>query len=137
MIDSLQAQLPGVALKELIERNIRGILRKEHLNSCHIHLYRTGNYWATFEKSAYLLHRYCRNLWVFPIKVADISNPIVMASIECERLDAIARTWDCLLDGDSARVYKSRMTVDAPIYQAWHEKEVEEIMMAMDEGMIP
>lgn len=137
MIDSLQAQLPGVALKELIERKIRGILRKEHLNSCHIHLYRTGNYWATFEKSAYLLHSHCRNLWVFPIKVADVTNPIVMASIECERLDAIARTWDCLLDGDSTRVYKSRMTVDAPTYQAWHVKEVEEIMMAMDEGMIP
>ena len=137
MIDSLQAQLPGVALKELIERNIRGILRKEHLNSSHIHLYRTGNYWATFEKSAYLLHSHCRNVWVFPIKVADISNPIVMASIECERLDAIARTWDCRLDGDSARVYKSRMTVDAPIYQAWHNMETFEIMTAMNEGMIP
>ena len=137
MIDSLQAQLPGVALKELIERNIRGILRKEHLNSSHIHLYRTGNYWATFEKSAYLLHSHCRNVWVFPIKVADISNPIVMASIEHAQLEVVAKAWDCLLDGDSTRVYKSRMTVDAPAYQAWHEKEVEEILMAMDEGMIP
>ena len=133
MIDSLQAQLPGVALKELIERNIRGILRKEHLNSCHIHLYRTGNYWATFEKSAYLLHNHCRNLWIFPIKVADVTNPIVMANIEHAQLEAVAKAWDCLLD----EVYKSRMTVDAPAYQAWHEKEVEEIMMAMDEGMIP
>lgn len=86
MIDSLQAQLPGVALKELIERKIRGILRKEHLNSCHIHLYRTGNYWATFEKSAYLLHSHCRNLWIFPVKVADIPCPIVMASIGSEQL---------------------------------------------------
>ena len=60
-----------------------------------------------------------------------------MASIECERLDAIARTWDCLLDGDSARVYKSRMTVDTPIYQAWHDMETIEIMTAMNEGMIP
>lgn len=133
MIDSLQAQLPGVALKELIERKIRGILRKEYLNSCHIHLYRTGNYWATFEKSAYLLHNHCRNLWVFPVKVADVTNPIVMANIEHAQLEAVAKAWDCLLD----EVYKSRMTVDAPAYQAWHEKEVEEIMMAMDEGMIP
>ena len=133
MIDSLQAQLPGVALKELIERNIRGILRKEHLNSCHIHLYRTGNYWVAFEKSAYLLHSHCRNLWIFPIKVADVTNPIVMANIEHAQLEAVAKAWDCLLD----EVYKSRMTVDAPAYQAWHEKEVEEILMAMDEGMIP
>ena len=136
MIDSLQAQLPGVALKELIERNIRGILRKEHLNSCHIHLYRTGNYWAAFEKSAYLLHSHCRNLWVFPIKVADVTNPIVMASIEHAQLEAVAKAWDCLLDGDSVRVYKSWMTVDAPTYQAWHDKEVIEMMMSMDEGII-
>ena len=136
MIDSLQAQLPGVALKELIERKIRGILRKEHLNSYHIHLYRTGNYWATFEKSAYLLHSHYRNLWIFPVKVADVTNPIVMASIEHAQLEVVAKAWDCLLDGDQARVYKSRMTVDAPAYQAWHEKEVEEIMMAMDEGII-
>ena len=94
MIDSLQAQLPGVALKELIERNIRGILRKEHLNSSHIHLYRTGNYWATFEKSAYLLHSHCRNLWIFPVKVADVTNPIVMASIEHAQLEAAAKAWD-------------------------------------------
>ena len=75
MIDFLQAQLPGVALKELIERKIRGILRKEHLNSCHIHLYRTGNYWATFEKSAYLLHSHCRNRLGFPDKSSGYFQP--------------------------------------------------------------
>lgn len=136
MIDSLQSQLPGVTLKELIERKIREILRKEYLNRCHIHLYRTGNYWATFEKSAYLLHRYCRNVWIFPIKVANVPSPIVMASIGSEQLETAAKVWDCLLDRDSKRVYKSRMVVDNQTYQVWHEKEVAEIMIAMNNGII-
>ena len=123
----------GVRLMLLLQTQGSEILRREADNDRFIHLYCTGPYWVAFEKSAYLLHSHCRNLWIFPIKVADVTNPIVMANIEHAQLEAVAKAWDCLLD----EVYKSRMTVDAPAYQAWHEKEVEEILMAMDEGMIP
>lgn len=137
MITSSQSKQPGVLLMELIEGNIQDILREEDTNVHDIHLYRIGNYWVTFEKSAYMLNTLCRNAWIFPIKIGGISSPIVMVSIEHERLETDFKKQELLKDVSLERVYKCRTIFDNSNYQLWHDKEVEEIMMAVSNGMIP
>ena len=137
MIASSQSKQPGVLLMELIEGNIQDILREEDTNVHDIHLYRIGNYWAAFEKSAYMLNILCRNAWIFPIKVAGISSTIVMVSIEHERLERDFKGTKLLKDDNHGRVYKRQTILDNSNYQLWHDKEIEEIMMAVSNGMIP
>ena len=71
----------GIRLMRLMDARLFDIIRQEHKNRNCIHLYGTGEYWAAFEQSAYLL---CR---IFPENETAVVThtaypfPVVMANI--------------------------------------------------------
>ena len=72
----------GLQLLHLMQSHLTEILAREEENAGRIHLYRTGEFWVAFEQSAYLLHALDDNVKVIPMKVAPVTRPLAMASLD-------------------------------------------------------
>ena len=127
----------GVQLMDLIKNRIDEILMRESTNHSGIYLYRTGDYWVAFEKSAYRLEAVCRDVSVMPVKIARIPAPFLMTSIEGKRLQALAGRWECAGSKPAEKFYEVPGTVDATAYRAWHDRKSEPVTRAMKNGLIP
>ena len=99
----------------LVDTRLMEIVRREQDNINSIHLYGTGEYWAGFEQSAYLL---CR-LFKAP--------PVVMASIPDSELNAYVRRHP--LKHDDAE-YKQLIAteISAAQYSRWHRNEIQQFL---------
>lgn len=114
----------GIRLMQLMDTRLFDIIRKEHRNSNCIHLYGTGEYWAAFEQSAYLL---CR---IFPENETAVVThpaypfPVVMANIPHRALKEYSRNHIFKRDETD---YKELVAAEiAPErFQIWHRQKVQ------------
>lgn len=117
----------GIRLMRLMDTHLFNIIRKEHENRNCICLYGTGEYWAAFEQSAYLLSR------VFPgNEIAVITHPaypfpVVMANIPDRELKDYSRRHIFKRDETDYKELVASEIVPKQ-YQTWHQQEVQEFL---------
>ena len=99
----------GIRLMNLLRDHLTEIMDRERANLNSIHLYCTGSYWVSFERSAYL--------FAYPF-------PIVMVSVTDRSLRLYARKH--ILRRDETD-YKLLTVPGLPMadYHVWHAGEVE------------
>lgn len=117
----------GCRLMALISTRIVEIMRREAENESSAILYRTGNYWTAFERSAYQIKHIYPNCMTYPVAVASLSHPVIIASLPCEELGG---ALDCVFP-DCQQVVISASQVDIGKYVVWH-KEMEEPLTEME-----
>ena len=83
----------GIALGKLMENHLTDILFNESTNGDYIHLYRAGDCWVAFERSAFNLCRIYSKSVVNAMKVFIAPFPIVLASVEDRE---ISRQGTCI-----------------------------------------
>lgn len=110
-----------------MDTHLSEIVSKERNNVKNIHLYASGEYWAAFEQSAYLLCQAFSKDVISVINHAGYPFPVVMAAITDRELRAFARRH--IFKRDEAD-YKELVVSEiyARQYHAWHRREVMEFM---------
>lgn len=117
----------GIRLMRLMDARLFDIIRQEHKNRNCIHLYGTGEYWAAFEQSAYLL---CR---IFPENETAVVThtaypfPVVMANIPDRALKVYSRSHIFRCDEADYKEFIAE-EITPKQYQIWHRKEVQEFL---------
>lgn len=114
----------GVRLMRLVDTRLADIVRREHNNRNRIHLYGTGEYWAAFEQSAYLLCRINPKNEIAVVTHPAYPFPVVMANIPDRELKDYSRRHIFKCDGID---YKELVASEIPTkqYQIWHQQEVQ------------
>ena len=107
----------GYNLKQLIQNEIRPILRKEDGNREAMHLYSLGTYWVAFETSAFQLACRCTGASIIPLRIREVPHPVLAACVHRKDLPACNQRLE-------------RMTLPAPHvdmgrYRQWREKKLE------------
>lgn len=117
----------GIRLMRLMDTHLFEIIRKEHRNSNCIHLYGTGEYWAAFEQSAYLL---CR---VFPKNETAVVThpaypfPVVMVTVSDGDLRTYSRSHIFRRDESDYKEFIAP-EISPRQYNLWHRNEVQEFL---------
>ena len=114
----------GLRLMNLLRERLTEIMDRERANLNSIHLYCTGSYWVSFERSAYQLRRVFPDSETTPLRLFAYPFPIVMVSVTDRSLSSYARKHILRRDDKD---YK-QLTV--PVlsladYHEWHAGEVE------------
>ena len=108
----------------LLRERLTEIMDRERANLNSIHLYCTGSYWVSFERSAYQLRRVFPDSETTPLRLFAYPFPIVMVSVTDRSLRSYARKHILRRDDKD---YK-QLTVPGfslSDYQGWHKREVE------------
>ena len=71
----------GIRLMNLLRDHLTEIMDRERANLNSIHLYCTGSYWVSFERSAYQLRRVFPDSETTPLRLFAYPFPIVMVSV--------------------------------------------------------
>lgn len=117
----------GIQLMRLMDTRLFDIIRQEHRNRNCIHLYGTGEYWAAFEQSAYLLCRAFPENEIAVVTHPAYPFPVVMANIPNRELKTYSRHHIFKRDEiDYKELVAEEITPKQ--YQIWHQKEVQEFL---------
>ena len=81
----------GIRLMNLLRDHLTEIMDRERANLNSIHLYCTGSYWVSFERSAYQLRRVFPDSETTPLRLFAYPFPIVMVSVTDRSLRLYAR----------------------------------------------
>ena len=71
----------GPALIQLLQTELRPILRKEDGNRDAMHLYSLGDWWVAFESSAFQLSLRCPGASVLPLRLKDVPCPVLATCV--------------------------------------------------------
>ena len=114
----------GIRLMLLLKERLVEIMDRERANRNSIHLYCTGPYWVSFERSAYQLRRVFPDSETTPLRLFAYPFPIVMVSVTDRSLRLYARKH--ILRRDETD-YKLLTVPGFPLadYREWHAGEVE------------
>ena len=114
----------GIRLMNLLRDHLTEIMDRERANLNSIHLYCTGSYWVSFERSAYQLRRVFPDSETTPLRLFAYPFPIVMVSVTDRSLRSYARKHILRRDDKD---YKQLTVPGFPLsdYQGWHKREVE------------
>lgn len=117
----------GIRLMRLMDRQLLDIIRKEHGNSGSIHLYGTGEYWAAFEQSAYLLCRIFPKTEICVVTHPAYPFPVVLVTVSDSDLRTYSRSH--IFRRDEAD-YKEFIApeISPRQYNLWHRNEVQEFL---------
>lgn len=117
----------GIRLMRLMETRLLDIIRQEHNNWNCIHLYGTGEYWAAFEQSAYLLCRIFAENETSVVTHPAYPFPVVMANIPDRALKMYSRSHIFRRDEPDYKEFVAE-EITPKQYQIWHQKEVQEFL---------
>ena len=113
----------GIRLMNLLRDHLTEIMDRERANLNSIHLYCTGSYWVSFERSAYQLRRVFPDSETTPLRLFAYPFPIVMVSVTDRSLRSYARKHILRRDDiDYKLLTASQLSHED--YQAWHAGEV-------------
>ena len=113
----------GIRLMNLLRERLTEIMDRERANLNSIHLYCTGSYWVSFERSAYQLRRVFPDSETTPLRLFAYPFPIVMVSVTDRSLRSYARRHILRRDDiDYKLLTASQLSHED--YQAWHAGEV-------------
>ena len=76
----------GPRLIQLLQHDIRPILRKEDGNRDAMHLYSLGAWWVAFEGSAFQLSLRCPGASILPLRLKDVPCPVLAACVATDML---------------------------------------------------
>ena len=76
----------GPRLIQLLQHDIRPILRKEDGNRDAMYLYSLGAWWVAFEGSAFQLSLRCPGAHVLPFRLKDVPYPVLAACVAADQL---------------------------------------------------
>ena len=76
----------GPRLIQLLQHDIRPILRKEDGNRDAMHLYSLGTWWVAFEGSAFQLSLRCPGASILPLRPKEVPYPVLAACVAVDRL---------------------------------------------------
>ena len=110
----------GIALGKLMENHLADILFNESSNGDYIHLYRAGDCWVAFERSAFNLYRCYSKAVINAMKVFIAPFPIVLASVEDREIPLIVDDMECTKRNLVERIYKMKKPSDSKLFQQWH-----------------
>lgn len=117
---------PGVILMRnldsLLTAEQSNILRRERDNSHQIHLYNVGQYWATFDKSAYQVE-HMANLKDVPdvVKLKNNPFPIVMHIIDKNLFHSLCKSMSPVIQ-DKKYIQIDGISIDSKEYNKWYLK---------------
>lgn len=117
---------PGVILMRnldsLLTAEQSNIIRRERDNSHHIHLYNVGQYWATFDKSAYQVE-HMANLKDVPdvVKLKNNLFPIVMHIIDKNLFHSLCKSKSPVVQ-DKKYIQIDGINIDSMEYNHWYLK---------------
>ena len=117
---------PGVILMRnldsLLTAEQGNILRRERENSHQIHLYNVGQYWATFDKSAYQVE-HMANLKDVPdvVKLKNNPFPIVMHIIDKNLFHSLCKSKSPVVQ-DKKYIQIDGISIDSKEYNKWYFK---------------
>lgn len=109
-----------IALGKLMENHLSDILFNESANRDCIHLYRVGDCWVAFERSAFNLCRIYSKAVVNALKVFIAPFPIVLASVDDIEMPSAVGDMECTKRTLAERIYKVREPSDSKLFQKWH-----------------
>ena len=113
----------GIRLMNLLRDHLTEIMDRERANLNSIHLYCTGSYWVSFERSAYQLCLTFPDSEITPLRLFAYPFPIVMVSVTDRSLRSYARKHILRRDDiDYKLLTASQLSHED--YQAWHAGEV-------------
>ena len=114
----------GIRLMNLLRDHLTEIMDRERANLNSIHLYCTGYYWVSFERSAYQLCLTFPDSEITPLRLFAYPFPIVMVSVTDRSLRSYTRKHILRRDGSD---YKLLTVPGIPMadYHVWHAGEVE------------
>lgn len=127
-MSSIKESQSGRALVDLIKRDIEVILSDERKAERRITLYKTGGFWVAFEQSAFRLTSLYSDVLVVPMRVRNVENPIVMASVAEHRVETLADRLQCVECGLHKRTYVVTAVGDDVAYKFWHDKNVKSVI---------
>ena len=114
----------GIRLMNLLRERLTEIMDRERANLNSIHLYCTGSYWVSFERSAYQLRRVFPDSETTPLRLFAYPFPIVMVSVTDRSLRSYTRKHILRRDESDYKLLTvpGFSLVD---YREWHAGEVE------------
>ncbi len=119
------AEPAGLRLMSFLAAHGREILDREKDNTASVHLYGAGAYWVAFERSA------CQMCRLFPqsetavFRFREFPFPVVMASVEDDRLREYARRHILRSPGPEYTILAvPELSFDE--YRRWYRKKVGE-----------
>ena len=121
----------GHTLTDLIRKEIRPILAREYAESTLMHLYPAGDYWVAFEKSAYLLHRLSPDALIFPLAIAGITFPVIMASLDNGLFQTLTKELSHRDMNDGRCTFRTNLENNTGAYLSWHTREAAPIADAL------
>ena len=112
----------GIALGKLMENHLTDILFNESTNGEFIHLYRAGDCWVAFERSAFNLCLCYSKAVVNAMKVFIAPFPIVLASVEDREILLFVDDMECMKRTLVERIYKIKNPSDSKMFHQWHHR---------------
>ena len=118
---------PFELLEALLSRYIKEIMSRESVNTNTIHLYNTGDYWVSFEKSAYMLQRLSSDVDTATINHPAYPFPIIMSTVAESELTkkCVSLSYKNKQSGYVA-IPTSEITLSQ--YTKWHKNEIEDLV---------
>ena len=117
---------PGVILMRnldsLLTAEQSNIIRRERDDSHHIHLYNVGQYWATFDKSAYQVE-HMANLKDIPdvVKLKNNPFPIAMHIIDKDLFHSLCKSKSPIVQ-NKKYIQIDGINIDSMEYNHWYLK---------------
>ena len=114
----------GIRLMNLLRDHLTEIMDRERANLNSIHLYCTGSYWVSFERSAYQLCLTFPDSEITPLRHFAYPYPIVIVSVTDRSLRSYARKHILRRD-ETDYVVLTVPESSLTDYRRWHAGEVE------------
>lgn len=108
----------------LLAKNTKTIMTRENTNENRVHLYGIGQYWAAFDKSAFLLEQMTnRNSDVAILHLKDYPFPILMHCVHYEKVKDLCRKH---VMAKQSLEYLQFLThpIDSKSYNKWYREYV-------------
>lgn len=81
-------------VQALLAKDSKTIMKRENINGNRVHLYGVGQYWAAFDKSAFLLEKMTKeNCGIVILHLKDHPFPILMYCVHYEKVKDLCRKY--------------------------------------------
>lgn len=101
------------------------VVQREKDNRHRLYLYRVGEFWVAFEKSAYRASECFPSLDISSISLADYPYPVLFVCLPQSRLAQLP--YSCSAEGRTNRILFSEQPLSVLRYRQWRSRELFEL----------
>ncbi|MGM9741403.1 MAG: hypothetical protein ACI3ZP_12430 [Candidatus Cryptobacteroides sp.] len=117
---------PMQAIDEFVMKRIKPVLIQELDNKDSIHLYSIGEYWRTFDKSAYALSLILPDAESTLLTVRDYPFPVLMVSAHYEVVNRLLFT-KVVAKRNPDYIHLITKPIDREAYRRWRDELLEDM----------